>query len=91
MPDRAALIDQLADDELTLVLLEPSDLDSALLGFFYDSEGIPHAVYNYRLLLEALQELHGWDMEEVSEYAEFNVLGLRGQGMPVYILDGEQI
>jgi hypothetical protein len=84
---REEIVESLAADD-RIVFLDPPDLDAALLGWTYDPAGGadgPRAVYSLDALAEVFSSMNGWTEDESWEWIDFNVLGLRGPDMPLYV------
>ena len=63
--------------------------ESALIGVDLHEN---RAVYDYDLMIKCLVESEGWTVEEAVEWVDYNVIGLRGEGLPIVIerfSDGE--
>ena len=68
-----------------VVMLEPAELDVAILGLV-DDEDTPRLVYSMKGLIAALQTINDWDYEEAVEWYEFNISGARmGPNTPIYL------
>ncbi len=74
----------LADVHPEVILLEPSELDAAIIGVVED-KGEPRVVYSRRKLIECFED-QGMEAEAAEEWYEFNVAGAYlGPNTPLYL------
>lgn len=75
----------LAEVHPEVVMLEPADLDVAILGLVDDGD-TPRLVYSKRGLIAALQTVNDWDYEAAEEWYSFNIAcAYMGPNTPIYL------
>lgn len=75
----------LAEVHPEVIILEPPDLDAAILGLVDLSDGTTHLVYSRKGLVTQLQN-QGMTWEDAEEWYEFNIAGAHlGPNSPIYL------
>ena len=75
----------LAEVHPEVIILEPPDLDAAILGLVDLSDGSTHLVYSRRKLIMVLQ-IQGMSWEDAEEWYAFNISGAHlGPNSPMYL------
>ena len=79
MNKREQIIEELEDNEQ---LLFADNLDDAIIGVVYDGNRV---VYSFVKAMEILREK--MTEEEAIEHLHFNIIGNKGEGMPIWVMD----